>query len=88
MILPENVWALGMIFFSILNPDTSFPFEIELKLASEADFKDNHDQCSNLTLIADGSYRRSHTTQKRGKISHAMLRVTEEMRKKRWKLDL
>ena len=29
-----DVWALGMIFFSVLNPDTSFPFEIELKSAS------------------------------------------------------
>ena len=26
-----DVWALGMTLFSILNPDTSFPFEIELK---------------------------------------------------------
>ena len=24
-------WAFGITFFSILNPDTSFPFEIELK---------------------------------------------------------
>ena len=26
-----DVWALGMTLFSILNPDTNFPFEIELK---------------------------------------------------------
>ena len=26
-----DVWAFGMTLFSILNPDTSFPFEIELK---------------------------------------------------------
>jgi len=26
-----DVWALGMTLFGILNPDTSFPFEIELK---------------------------------------------------------
>jgi len=26
-----DVWAFGMTLFSIINPDTSFPFEIELK---------------------------------------------------------
>lgn len=44
--------------------------------------KNSHDQCLNSTLIAHGSYRRSHMTQQGGTICHAMLYVTEEMRKK------
>lgn len=30
-----DVWALGMTFFNIINPDIQFPYEIELSLSSE-----------------------------------------------------
>ena len=30
-----DIWALGMIFFSIINPDVEFPYEIELNSSAE-----------------------------------------------------
>ena len=30
-----DIWALGMTFFSIINPDVEFPYEVELNLSSE-----------------------------------------------------
>ena len=30
-----DIWALGMTFFSIINPDVEFPDEVELNLSSE-----------------------------------------------------
>ena len=30
-----DIWALGMTFFSIINPDVEFPLEMELNLGSE-----------------------------------------------------
>ena len=30
-----DIWALGMTFFSIINPDVEFPLEMELNLSSE-----------------------------------------------------
>jgi len=30
-----DIWALGMTFFSIINPDVEFPHEIELNSGSE-----------------------------------------------------
>lgn len=30
-----DIWALGMIFFSIINPDVEFPYEIELNSSTE-----------------------------------------------------
>ena len=30
-----DIWALGMTFFRIINPDVEFPYEVELNLSSE-----------------------------------------------------
>ena len=30
-----DIWALGMTFFSIINPDVEFPYEVQLNLSSE-----------------------------------------------------
>ena len=30
-----DIWALGMMFFSIINPDVEFPYEMELNSRSE-----------------------------------------------------